>query len=253
MLELKLLQHLLDDNYYIFNIKEITAKSNELGIRKQYLYFILSNLKKKNLIIPLKRGLYKISNSFKNGIVHEFEIAIHLIPDGIISHLSALSYFGFTEQLPHQINLISDKYDSKKNTIIDGVSYKITKIKKQYLFGIENIWINQTKISITNKERTMIDALHKMNLCGGFAEVFHIFKSYINKLNIGLLIKYGLQFDDSLIKRLGWILEKCGISDKKLTPLLNNQKNGYKKLDQHSTARGKYCKKWQIIENFYDN
>jgi len=135
--------------------------------------------KGKYLIIPLgaEKGKYTL---------HEFVIGSLLIKPYCIAYWSALNYYGLTEQISTTvfIQTITQKFNT--NPEVFGVQYKITKVKKEKVFGIRKEWIEETQINITDKEKTIIDCLDKPQYCGGVIELCELLniKIKLPKLNI---------------------------------------------------------------------
>jgi len=84
-------------------------------------------------------------------------------------------------------------------------------------------------------------------------KAFEIFEEEVTgkKADTAKLIKYALKFPDtSTVKRIGFILEKAGLSDRKLAPLLKAVKRtSLIDLYPSKSRKGKINKKWMVIEN----
>jgi predicted transcriptional regulator of viral defense system len=51
------------------------------------------------------------------------------------------------------------------------VNYQIVRVKEEKFFGIRKEWIEEMPVSITGKEKTIIDCLDKPHYAGGIIEV----------------------------------------------------------------------------------
>jgi len=193
--------------------------------------------KGKYLIIPLgaEKGKYTL---------HEFVIGSLLVEPYTIAYWSALNYYGLTEQIPTTvfIQTITRKFNT--NPKVFGVQYKIVKIKKEKMFGIRKEWIEETQLTITDKEKTMIDCLDKPQYCGGIIEVAKALKN--NKFNRKKLENYAQRIGNSgVLRRLGYL---CELLDLKIKlPKLNIR--NYLLLDPIMPVKGLKSAKWRLIIN----
>ena len=142
----------------IFSIKDIKKYDKQA---KKICY----NLIRKKWILQLKKGTYCIvpldigvkgSDSFSVG---NFVIAKHLTKPYYISYWTALNYYGFSEQSPKTVFIAANK--AKKPLKILGSEFKFVNLNKNKFFGFTEITIENAKINIANKEKTIVDCLDK--------------------------------------------------------------------------------------------
>jgi predicted transcriptional regulator of viral defense system len=259
---IELVRKLAEQGTIIFTSKEAIEVAIPLGISTVYFRQVLHHLERSNWIIRLKNGLYSLSSSVPGvSPLHEFQIAMALVHPAAISHWSALNYHGITEQVPQRIFVLTTaqslpRLRGAKRKLLDSGGYPVGKaifqfvqIKPEHFFGIEEVWVNDAKIKITDIERTFLDCLMFPEYCGGFFEVLHFFERRLAKLNIKKIIEYALKLDTATIKRLGWILEYQGIDYSMLETLQKTPIKGYRLLDKSGLHEGKYNSKWMIQEN----
>jgi predicted transcriptional regulator of viral defense system len=134
---------------------------------------------------------------------------------------------------------------------IGGVCYKYITVQQKHFFGIEKIWLGEYfQISITDKERTLLDVFIYPKMFGGMGEALGILENSLANINISKLINYAIQYDKkSLAKRLGWALEYFGVSAKQLAPLLKVSINYFCRLDPSGPTKGPCDKRWMIQNN----
>jgi predicted transcriptional regulator of viral defense system len=204
----------------------------------------------------LHQGLYAISPTVP-GItpVHEFEIAMALVEPAAIAYWSALHHHALTEQAPRKIFVLTTTEASVPVTRIhdsfqiENTEYQFVKVKPERFFGTEKIWVGETRVTITDLERTLIDALSMPQYCGDFAEVMHAFGVSRERLNLERIIKYALKLDAATAKRLGWILESLGTPRDRLESLAQAPIKGYRTLDASGPRKGPRHRYWMIQEN----
>jgi len=246
---INILRRLTQDGLRIFTINQAKEVADQLKINREYVAEALHHLKKGNWIVRLKRGIYALSaDSGFGDPPHEFEIAMALVSPCAISHWTAMHYHHLTQQAPNIIFAITPTSTSIPRTLVGGL-YHFIKIKKEYYFGIEKIWIGQAQINMTDIEKTLLDSLMSPQYCGDFQEVLHAFKMCSDRLNLERIIQYAMRLDCATIKRLGWIFEKLGIKNTHLNKLLQFPIKGYRKLDPLGVIKGPYNRKWMIQEN----
>ena len=121
---------------------------------------------------------------------------------------------------------------------IDGVRYEYISIKQEHFFGIEKIWLDEYfQVSITDKERTLLDLFIYPKMFGGIGEALGILDNSLGNIDVEKLVKYAVQYNKkSLAKRLGWALEYFGVPENKLIPLLEIPIHYYCPLDPSSPA-----------------
>jgi predicted transcriptional regulator of viral defense system len=193
--------------------------------------------KGKYLIIPLgsEKGKYTL---------HEFVIASYLVEPYAISYWSALHHYGLTEQIPGTV-FVQTPARKKKNLMeIFGVNYQIVRVKEDKFFGIRKEWIEETPVSITDKEKTVIDCLDKPHYAGGIIEVAKAIKN--SSLNFNQLMAYALMIDNfAVVRRLGYLCDKMGVPINLPPP----RSKKYLLLDPTMPAKGENDPKWRLVIN----
>lgn len=215
---------------------------------------ILDKLTRKERLIQIERGKYMVvpikapnqlwtPNEFITAKFWMSEIPYY------IGYFTMYNYWGFTEQVPQTIFILNTKKSQVK--IIGNVKYKAVKISKKKYYGIKKINIEQEKICISDKERTLVDFIY--NPIGTFKNVKKILEDNLKQINLNRFIKYLISFPVvSVRKRAGYILEQLNCKDSELEILQKNlgNKTTYSVLNPKVHSRkGKINKVWNIIVN----
>lgn len=252
---LQLARGLAEQGYRLFSLNDARETAEHLKLEMKDMKGALASLKTQGWIHSLKRDLYCLDTIFLGGqSVHEFEIATHLVTPSAISHFSAFHYHGLTDQIPQTVFAMTltgtalPRVVSGELYAYRGVEYHYIQVKKAHFFGIEEVWMGEARVPITNLERTLLDGLMKPKYCGGIQEVLSAYSS-AQEVNMSQLIEYVLRLDTSVAKRLGWVLEHIGTDDQHLDSLQALPFAGYIKLDPSGKKEGPYNKRWQIQEN----
>ncbi|MCP5492606.1 MAG: type IV toxin-antitoxin system AbiEi family antitoxin domain-containing protein [Chlamydiales bacterium] len=246
---LKILRQLAASGLKIFTVQQAKEATKELNLNPDYTTQALHHLVKESWIIRVKRGIYAFSAESGFGEPpHDFEIAMALVEPCAISHWTAMHHHHLTQQIPNTIFAITPSSTSIPR-LISKEKFHFIKIKQESYFGIEKVWIGEAQVQMTDPERTLLDGLMSPEYCGDFQEVLHAFKMHCDQMNVERVIQYALKLDQSVVKRLGWVLERLGIEESRLQELLHFPVKGYRKLDPSGPLKGPYNKKWMIQEN----
>lgn len=257
----ELVRKLVESGDRIFTSEHARKIAPSVGLSPNYLNEALHHLAQSGWIVRLRKGLYALSGPVPGvSPVHEFEIAMALVHPAAISHWSALSYHGLTEQLPRRVFVLTSarsvprvrrqKVDrSREGYQVGDTIYQFVQVKPERFFGVEEVWVHEARIKITDPDRTLLDGLTSPQYCGGFSEVLHAFEVRGPKLDLGRIIHYALKLDAATVKRLGWVLERQGVDLAHLEPLRVLPVKGYRVLDPTGPRRGPCDARWMIQVN----
>ncbi len=235
----------------IFTLKDImaTLDCTYVNARK-----ISNRLVKKKWIIPVTRGKYLIV-PLSAGIEakyteHEFIIASNFVEHYYIGYWSALNFYGFTEQTPFTVFIASTK-QLKRRRILDA-DCRFVKLNRRKFFGFEKVLISNSPVNISNKEKTIADALDHPEYCGGISEVAKCLWNSRNEISLKKVVKYSLKMGNStILKRLGYLFEllKIEAPEKTMDSIKKGIGKGYSPLDTMGVKKGKYVSRWNLILN----
>jgi len=282
----ELARKLAESGQRLFTAEEARKLAPSVGISPGYFLQALHHLSRTGWIVRLMKGLYSLSGSVPGTTpLHEFEIAMALVEPAAISHWSALSYHGLTEQTPRRVYVLTTarsvprvrrrvkarraeagypqtqpsaaSHQPSAATVqpaedgysVGGIIYQFIQVKPGRFFGIENVWMNESRIKVTDPERTLLDGLMMPQHCGDFSEVLHAFEVRAPRLDVDRIIGYALKLDAATVKRLGWILERQGVKPERLEPLRKAPVKGYRVLDPSGPRRGPCDTGWMIQVN----
>ena len=258
---IELVRTLASAGQRIFTTADARKIAPSVGLSAGYLNQSLHHLVKSGWIVRLKKGVYALSGSVPGTTsLHEFEIAMALVQPAAISHWSALSYHGMTEQIPQRVFVLTTarsvprsrrrkQSQSEEGYSVGHIIYQFVQTNPERYFGIEEVWVNESRIKITDPERTLLDGLLLPRYFGDFAEVLHAFEVRAPKLNVDRIIEYALKLDNATAKRLGWILQRIRIQEDLLNPLRALPIKGYRVLDPSGPQKGSYDSHWMIQVN----
>ena len=223
------------------------ATSDEIkrALGAKYSKFVLKNriyeLKKKGWLIPLKRGLYFVSDITSRGFVgaSPFVIASAFNKDSYISLDSALSFYNLFEQMLRTTTSVTSQ-KSHRYTFQDNI-YRYLHIKKDLYFGFKTEALEGYYIKIAELEKVILDYLYFRNDIYSIDMLIEKLERAQGRLDIDKLFGYAKKFPDATKRRLGFILDLLKIDTARLHKSVS--KAGYSKL----TSRSKrFNAKWRI-------
>jgi predicted transcriptional regulator of viral defense system len=242
----------------VFSISEAKeATKLENGILKETLFLLV----KQGWLIRLEKGLYLIV-PFEAGqegrwTPEPFVLASKLISPYYISHWSAASFRGWTEQLPSTVFVSSPSRKFVNEKTILNITFRFVKISKDKFFGVCDEWVANKKIKFSDKEKTIVDILDKPALAGGIKEAAKCLRNAFNakQLNPQILTDYiSKTGNKAIFKRLGYICEVLGLFNQDWRNAWKGLiSKGYSKLDPAFTkVQVKFNSAWQLIVNISD-
>ena len=182
----------------IFHKKEAVALIKDENAAKE----ILRRYKKQGYISQVRRDLYVVNDlANKASLVSKFEIASNITPSSCIAYHAALEYHGIAHQIFYQI-CVSSK-EKFNNFDYEGINYVFCQSVSD--MGIVNPFTDSL-IRVTDLERTIIDCINRIDLCGGLEELVQCF-AIITYLNENKLTEYLQHFDKQVLyQKTGFIL-----------------------------------------------
>lgn len=215
---------------------------------------VIAALTRKRRIICLEKGKYllvPLKAPNQQWMPNEFVVAalwMGVIPY-YIGYFTAYNYWGFTEQVPQTVYVLNTKRSYKRS--IGNTRYEAVKINQEKYYGVQKISIEGQDISISDKERTLVDFIYKP--IGAFDNVETTLKQNLGKIDFKKFISYLNRFPViSVRKRAGFFLSKLKVKNSWLAPLKKGigKEETYVVLDPaNPSRRGRINKEWKVIVN----
>lgn len=213
----------------VFRLRELALL---LNIDKTKTYNLIKALKGKKVIDVLSSGIYSLNDT------DDFVAGVYFNWPSYVSFLSALNYYGFSDNNPKKITFVSTKY--KKNQKFEYVC-----LSKERYFGYRK----EGDIIIAEKEKAFVDSLLFPKYSGGIKEIARLLLENITNLNIDKLIDYALRVESKMaLRRLGFILGDK-LTKKNNALLLSKIGKGVGFLDPMIKTRKNLNKQWLLYTN----
>ncbi|MFT4343683.1 MAG: type IV toxin-antitoxin system AbiEi family antitoxin domain-containing protein [Candidatus Woesearchaeota archaeon] len=200
-----------------------------LGFSKTKTYNIIKALKKKGCIETISSGRYCFSDA------NEFLVGSYFNHPSYVSFLSALNYYGFSDNLPKKLTFVSRKYKNHAR-------FQYVCLSQKRFFGYRK----EGDIIIADKEKVFIDSLLFPKYAGGIKEISRLLRNHLDELNIDKLISYALQVQSKMVaRRLGFILNER-LHTKQKKKLLQRIGNGVGFLDPNIKMQKDLNNEWLL-------
>jgi len=235
--EAELLNRIDEAGLTVFGVSELKALMSWKTTRINNL---LQSLSKKNIIEKVKKNNYVLREVLKG---RAYEVATELVKPSYVSHWTALSYYGFTDQQVETVQLVT----TKQTKDIDHTSIRIetTTCNSQRLYGYR-----KNGFSIAEKEKALIDSLYMLDKVGGPKEFIKCLTNAWDELNEEKFVDYLIRFNNkSMISRAGYLIDKLGLPFDSFNELQKNISKSYVKLISNKPKKKNYNNEWNIIVN----
>lgn len=231
-----------------FSVRDV---ANIANVKEEVAWVVLSRLEKRGWLERIEKGKYIIVplNSEKGKYtLHEFVIGSLLVHPCCVAYWSALNFYGLSEQIPSTVFIQTTSRRKIQKKKIFGIDYQIVCLKNEKFFAMKKEWIDETKIEITDQEKTIIDCLDKPHYSGGVVEVAKALKN--GKFDGKRLLDYARRIGNSgVARRLGYLCDILDIDVQIPKPEVRN----YLYLDPTMPHKGKRIAKWRLIDNLGKN
>ncbi|MEL7568869.1 MAG: hypothetical protein AAGU27_28940 [Dehalobacterium sp.] len=228
----------------VFNFSEACKIIGKVGNTK----VILDSYLEKGLIKRVRRGLfYAVNLDNRNAPANRFLVASKINETACLSHHTAFELYGLAHQASFVVYVESDKIFS--DFIFEGTEYKYA--GKGIKEGVASHKQN-SKIRVTDLERTIVESINRLDYCGGVHELDEILKicPIVKEEKILKYLEiYNKQF---LYKKAGYFLEKysysLGLTEELLAAIEMKVGSTRKYLsDDARNGRGRLIKRWGLI------
>ncbi len=168
---------------------------------------LLWRYQKQGYITQVRRGLYCVTNmATKQPEANKFQIASTITPTAHVAYHAAMEYHGLAHQVYYDVIVGSEQ--SFRAFDFDGSHYAphISTI----VLGIDNP-VADSHVRVTNVERTLIDCIDRIDLCGGWEELVNCLRG-VHYLREEQLMAVMTVYDKTaLYKKTGFFFEQLGL------------------------------------------
>jgi len=210
-------------------LKTTTRTLKQISVNTALQYYV-----KTFRIRPIRRGLYAVippNQTVDNVVIDSYLIAGKPTDDAVIGYHSALELLGLAYSSFGQLTYITVKKSKPfefENNWYQPVAVPIALQNKQCAnIYVETINRQGVDIKITNAARTFVDVLDRVELSGGWEEVYRSISNLV-VLNIDEVIDYCLRLENARLNaKVGYFLSQrqdaFAVSEDQLAPLMKKK------------------------------
>lgn len=252
----------IDEFFYehpVFRYEEFASwKSQIVSIKDASIKTSLRYYVKTERIKPVRRKLYAVipPNQTSDSLnVDPYLISGKITEDAVLGYHTALELMGAAYSIFGQYSYITEQ--KSKPFEFQGQWFQAVKPAKALQksnnvnFGIKVIERQGVQIKITNPARTFVDVLDRIELSGGWEEVYRSI-SNIAVLDINEVIQYSLMLKNArLAAKVGYFLSQrqgaFAVTEKQLAPLLAAKPKIAQYTSTLEQGPFQYIKQWNIF------
>lgn len=236
-----IMQRLYEKQLFYFDVQTLAVL---LGVPRTKAYQLINSLKRRGFISKVEKGKYVLLGFEGEKVLsNPFFIATRIAHPAYISYWSALHFYGFTEQVPLMVYVVTTR--KKKPLHFNGVVYKYIVVQPYKFFGYRREILGDLPVLIADKEKAIIDSLDQMRYAGGLVEVAKCLYNAREELDLEKLVEYANAMQNkSLCSRLGYLLELFGCPVEGLAIA-----GTFVKLDPEGENEGSYYPRWRLRLN----
>ena len=218
----------------------------------------LAVLSRQGWLARVRRGLYVIlpleSNSAGPLTVEDpWILARELFFPCYIGGWSAAEHWGLTEQLFRSTFVVSGASPRLRSVRFLEAEFTVVRVARMRLAGATAIWRGAEKVMVSDRERTIVDALNAPDWVGGVRHLIDMLTTY-SQTPAWDLPKLLRELETcgrgAAFKRFGFILEHLWPHEtKSVQRALARRTSGYIKLDPSVRGRGTLNRRWGLWVN----
>jgi predicted transcriptional regulator of viral defense system len=234
----------IDQAYTFWRSKAVARQALSRLVRAGWLERVERGL---YLVIPLEAGPEgRWSEDPK-------AVAAHLAPRGAVAYWSSLHYWGMTEQIPRVLFVQSPTRRHVSRVSRLGVDYRFILVAKRKFFGVIRQSSAGAAFQVTDREKTLIDALDRPDLCGGMPLIVDALSRSL-EFDWDHLDRYLARFASGAVyKRLGYLGEFLALdiprASQRLEAWRRRCSQGVALLDPRGLRRGAISSRWRVRVN----
>lgn len=248
--EMKLLFSLEERGIEVFTINDV---KKILRSSDDAVWSIINGLKRKKRIQQIEKGKYLLVPARAGAEGHWAEeawaVVPHLIDVYYVGFLTAMNYWGMTEQIPRTVFVATTK--RKRDIEFGNQKFKFITLSKKKFFGYIKEKSGKTEFNISSREKTIIDGLMHPEYCGGISEVAKAMWNSNKKIDWKEVLEIAKQIEVSVVlRRLGYLLSILKTQKNIVNEIKNDSFSGFQFLDPiEDKKRLYYSKEFGLILN----
>lgn len=252
----------------VFSSGEAVEAGRERGLAPRQAGHVLQRLVAAGWLRRIKQGLFAVTGKLPGSVAaHDFAIATAIHVPSALSHRTALNLHGLSEQVPRIITCMTTAKvvtpamrvgargarERGAEWNVEGLRIRFVTVVPSRYFGVEDVWVDsRTRVPATDRERTVLDLFATRRGGSGIGEALGVLEEHVGSLDLPKLVSYAVRLGVTTVaKRLGWALERSGVDDGVLAPLLSLPAGEVQPLDPRGPRRGSLIPRWKLRDNLH--
>lgn len=235
----------------------VTFKTANNSVKRISVNTALQYYVKAGRIKPIRRGLYAVippNQSADSVVIDPYLIAGKATDDAIIGYHSALELMGSAYSSFGQLTYITAQKSKPfefENNWYQSIAVPIALQKKRCVnVHIDIINRQGIEIRVTDVARTFVDVLDRIELCGGWEEVYRSISNLV-VLNIDEVIDYCLMLENTRLNaKVGYFLSQrqgaFAVSENQLALLMEKKPKVPQYASKSSGEKFQLINSWNI-------
>jgi predicted transcriptional regulator of viral defense system len=236
----------------------VDAAAAVLGVSTHQAAIRLGRLARGGWLARARRGLYLVlpieAQPGKEAVAEDaWVLAKELFAPCYIGGWSAAEHWGLTEQLFRSTFVVSGAARRQQRENRLSTEFHIVRVPPTRLEGTTLVWRGGQRVAVSDRERTLVDALVHPHWVGGVRHLAEMFASYRDSKErdtTKLIARAEEHATGSAWKRLGYLSEQSWPDEKAIVDLaLTRRTAGLIFLDPAVKSRGTISKRWGLWVN----
>jgi len=241
---------LLERGIYIITPRDLAAL---LQMPLARAYYFVRKLKARGWIMPVVGGRYLVVGFEPYRVTtHPFFIAVSLVIPSYVSFLTALNYYGLTEQVPFTIFVAATV--KHRHVTFGQYTFQYVHLKPLKFFGYSKIMDGDLPILMADPEKALLDSLDQIRYHYGGA-IDEVTKALFRgaqsaSLDWSKLVDYAIRMKSkATCARLGYLHYQMGLSSPEFQRLKEFLPQGFVPLDPTRPLSTEWNAEWKINVN----
>jgi predicted transcriptional regulator of viral defense system len=233
-------------------VVHVTDAAASLGVSRTEAAKTLARWAKQGWLQRVGTGAYVPVRLEMTGSGQVVEDAWVLVPTlfgpAYIGGRSAAEYWDLTEQIFRDIVVFTARPLRARVRKTGGAEFTLRHIPEERIFGTKAVWRGQTKVLISDIDRTMVDMLDDPSVGGGIQHVGDCLDRYLRngETSTEQLIAYADRIGNGAVfKRLGFLAERHPLGERLIAACRERLTKGLAKLDP-ALDGSRLIKKWNL-------
>jgi len=218
---------------------------------------LLRHLAEQGWVARLQRGLYVAvpleAEDPARWSADPWAVARAALAPGYVGGWTALNHWDLTDQVFTTTVFITSRPVPRRRRMIGNVRLEVRHRPEAALFGTRRVWRGGSAVSVSDRERTLVDCLDDTTLGGGLRHTAEALKAYEEAPDAAWwrLVEYGDRLGNrTVFKRLGYLAETLGLAEDDLIQSCRERVSaGIGRLDPDRGATGPTSSRWGLRLN----